>query len=81
MMVGEVNLTKTELIAPYLGDSDELHLAFDFESLAVPWEAHAWRSEVWFGTQSITTRMSRAWHARTSSSKSSSVPNTGSTSQ
>ena len=33
MMVGEVNLTKTELIAPYLGDSDELHLAFDFESL------------------------------------------------
>ena len=33
MMVGEVNLTRTELIAPYLGDSDELHLAFDFESL------------------------------------------------
>ena len=39
MMVGEVNLTRTELIAPYLGDSDELHLAFDFESLTVPWEA------------------------------------------
>ena len=30
MMVGEVILTKTELIAPYLGDTDELHLAFDF---------------------------------------------------
>ena len=43
MMVGEVNLTRTELIAPYLGDSDELHLAFDFESLTVPWEAGAWR--------------------------------------
>ena len=44
MMVGEVNLTETRLIAPYLGDDDELHLAFDFESLAVPWEAGAWRS-------------------------------------
>ena len=46
MMVGEVNLTKTELIAPYLGDGDELHLAFDFESLAVPWEAGAWRARI-----------------------------------
>ena len=46
MMVGEVNLTKTELIAPYLGESDELHLAFDFESLAVPWVAHAWRARI-----------------------------------
>jgi alpha-glucosidase len=46
MMVGEVNLTRTELIAPYLGDSDELHLAFDFESLTVPWEAGAWRSRI-----------------------------------
>ena len=46
MMVGEVNLTKTELIAPYLGDSDELHLAFDFESLHVPWEAGAWRARI-----------------------------------
>ena len=46
MMVGEVNLTRTELIAPYLGDSDELHLAFDFESLTVPWEAGAWRARI-----------------------------------
>ena len=46
MMVGEVNLTKTELIAPYLGDGDELHLAFDFESLTVPWEAGAWRTRI-----------------------------------
>jgi alpha-glucosidase len=46
MMVGEVNLTKTELIAPYLGDNDELHLAFDFESLTVPWEADAWRARI-----------------------------------
>ena len=46
MMVGEVNLTRTELIAPYLGDDDELHLAFDFESLWVPWEPAAWRSRI-----------------------------------
>ena len=38
MMVGEVNLTETELIAPYFGDGDELHLAFNFPSLHVPWE-------------------------------------------
>jgi len=46
MMVGEVNLTRTELIAPYLGEDDELHLAFDFESLWVPWEAGAWRARI-----------------------------------
>ena len=46
VIVGEVNLTRTELIAPYLGDGDELHLAFDFESLTVPWEAGAWRSRI-----------------------------------
>jgi alpha-glucosidase len=46
MMVGEVNLSKTELIAPYLGDSDELNLAFDFESLTVSWEAGAWRARI-----------------------------------
>jgi alpha-glucosidase len=46
MMVGEVNLTGTELIAPYLGEDDELHLAFDFESLQVPWEAGAWRARI-----------------------------------
>ena len=41
----------------------------------------AWRSEVWFGTQSSTTRIPRAWHASTSASRSSSDPNCGSTSQ
>jgi alpha-glucosidase len=46
MMVGEVNLRETGLIAPYLGHDDELHLAFDFESLTVPWEAGAWRSRI-----------------------------------
>jgi alpha-glucosidase len=46
MMVGEVNLRRTKLIAPYLGAGDELHLAFDFESLDVPWEAAAWRARI-----------------------------------
>jgi alpha-glucosidase len=46
MMVGEVNLMETGLIAPYLGDDDELHLAFDFASLDVPWEAGAWRARI-----------------------------------
>jgi alpha-glucosidase len=46
MMVGEVNLTETALIAPYLGSDDELHLAFDFASLGVPWDAQAWRARI-----------------------------------
>jgi alpha-glucosidase len=46
MMVGEVNLRETGLIAPYLGADDELHLAFDFESLNVPWDAAAWRARI-----------------------------------
>ncbi len=46
MMVGEVNLRETSLIAPYLGEDDELHLAFDFESLNVPWDPAAWRARI-----------------------------------
>ncbi|MEA2255205.1 MAG: alpha-glucosidase [Solirubrobacteraceae bacterium] len=46
MMVGEINLRETALIAPYLGEDDELHLAFDFESLNVPWDAGAWRARI-----------------------------------
>jgi alpha-glucosidase len=45
MMVGEINLRETALIAPYVSD-DELHLAFDFESLHVPWEPAAWRARI-----------------------------------
>jgi alpha-glucosidase len=46
MIVGEVNLRETSLIAPYLGEDDELHLAFDFESLDVSWDAEAWRARI-----------------------------------
>jgi alpha-glucosidase len=45
MMVGEINLRETALIAPYVGD-DELNLAFDFESLYVPWDPAAWRARI-----------------------------------
>src|SRR5262245_57941793 len=46
VMVGEVNLSETELIRPYLGEDDELHLAFDFASLWVPWDAAGWRERI-----------------------------------
>ncbi|MGZ4278085.1 MAG: alpha-amylase family glycosyl hydrolase [Solirubrobacteraceae bacterium] len=46
MIVGEVNLTRTDLIVKYLGDGDELHIAFDFASLHLPWEAGAWRERI-----------------------------------
>ena len=36
---------------------------------------HGWRSELWLGTQSTTTRMPRAWASSSRRSKSSSVPN------
>ena len=42
---------------------------------------HGCWSELWFGTQSSTILISRAWHCAISSSRSPSVPKTGSTSQ
>ena len=54
-----------------LGSSRELREA---------WNHGCW-SEVWFGTQSMTIRMPRAWHSATRWSKSSSVPKIGSTSR
>jgi alpha-glucosidase len=42
--VGEVYLLATEQVARYLGQGDELHLAFDFTSLYAPWTADAWRA-------------------------------------
>ena len=39
MIVGEVYLLDTALVAPYFGDDDELHLAFDFAPLYAPWDA------------------------------------------
>lgn len=42
-MVGEVFLLDTDAMAAYLGDGDELHLAFNFPPLFSPWSARHWR--------------------------------------
>ena len=54
---------------------------FALSRLARESSNHGCWSDVWFGTQSMTTRMPRAWQVSTSASKSASVPKTGSTSQ
>jgi alpha-glucosidase len=41
MMVGEVYLLRPGQAATYLGDDDELHLAFDFRPVHTPWTADA----------------------------------------
>ena len=46
MMVGEVFLLDTALVAEHYGDGDELHLAFNFPPLVCPWERDAWRSQL-----------------------------------
>lgn len=46
MMVGETYVLDTTVMASYLGDGDELHLAFNFPALHCPWEAERWRAEI-----------------------------------
>ena len=46
VMVGEVNLGGAALLTPYYGDSDELHLVFDFALLRAPWDAERWASVI-----------------------------------
>ncbi len=46
VMVGEVYLLDTAKVAPYYGDGDELHLAFNFPPLFTPWDVGAWRSRL-----------------------------------
>ena len=41
-MVGEVNLRTAELLAPYYGEGDELHLVFNFSLLFAKWDAERW---------------------------------------
>ena len=42
-MVGEVNLRTAELLAPYYGDGDELHMVFNFSLLFAKWDAERWQ--------------------------------------
>jgi alpha-glucosidase len=46
MMVGEVYLLDTTMVATYYGQRDELHLAFNFPPLYTPWSARAWRKQI-----------------------------------
>lgn len=45
-MVGEVFLFDTDAMAAYLGDGDELHLAFNFPPLFSRWSAPSWRRHI-----------------------------------
>jgi len=46
MAVGEVYLLDTHRVATYLGDGDELHLAFNFPPLFAKWNAGKWRRQI-----------------------------------
>jgi alpha-glucosidase len=46
VMVGEVAVPWTEIVARYYGHGDELHLAFNFPPLFAPWRAAAWREQI-----------------------------------
>ena len=46
VMVGEVGVPWTEIVARYYGNGDELHLAFNFPPIFAPWDAVVWRAQV-----------------------------------
>lgn len=46
MVVGETYVLDTSVMASFLGDGDELHLAFNFPALHCPWRADAWREQI-----------------------------------
>jgi alpha-glucosidase len=46
VMVGEVAVPWTDVVARHYGANDELHLAFNFPPIFAPWEAEAWRERI-----------------------------------
>jgi alpha-glucosidase len=46
VLIGETALPGTRWVAPYYGQGDELHLAFNFAATHAPWDAVAWRHRV-----------------------------------
>jgi len=46
MAVGEVYLLDTSRVATYLGQDDELHLAFNFAPMFAAWRAAKWRRQI-----------------------------------
>ena len=43
VLMGETALPGTRWVAPYYGQGDELHLAFNFAATHAPWDAATWR--------------------------------------
>jgi len=46
VLIGETALPGTARVAPYYGEGDELHLAFNFAATRAHWEAGAWRRRI-----------------------------------
>ncbi len=46
VMVGEVGVPWTEVVARYYGHGDELHLAFNFPPIFTPWKDTAWLEQI-----------------------------------
>jgi len=42
VLIGETAVPGTARVAPYYGQGDELHLAFNFAAMSAPWDAAAW---------------------------------------
>jgi alpha-glucosidase len=46
VLIGETAVPGTELVAPFYGHGDEVHLAFNFAPLVAPWDAERWRRRI-----------------------------------
>ncbi len=46
VLVGETALPGTRWVAPYYGEGDELHLAFNFAATRAAWLADVWRTRI-----------------------------------
>ena len=46
VLIGETALPGTARVAPYYGDGDELHLAFNFSFTHAAWDAEIWRKRI-----------------------------------
>ncbi len=56
VMVGETYVLDPVTMASYLGEDDELHLAFNFSALHCPWDAQRWRREIELVTELLEPR-------------------------
>src|SRR5690606_25026225 len=43
LLVGEVNIRDSRCVVQYYDDGDEVHIAFNFLPIILPWEAKAFR--------------------------------------